>query len=261
MGYLHLCGAGSTAQRNGLTVIAPYADPGVSIVGNYLTPPMICDTLKLCTTLSAAVANHLEAYIQNTADPTLYRWYSATDQTTLHGNGIVRVNKNFRNPDGSLSQALFYQNNNNQNQWDGIYAWFGESNDAHPTLTMPKLPSNARVVDATAAITATASGAWTNGAITFNSFNPIPGQRYAVYGMGAQGATMAAFRFIPASGMEPSNLYPGALGSDTKGLMETWYREDGKPHFIWNGINVPQISVSCVAGDTAQTIQLVIGEV
>lgn len=261
MGYLHLAGAASTAQRNGLTVITPLADPGVSIAGNNLSPPTDSDTLKAMCTVSSAVANVLESEIQNTADPTLYRAYSVADQTTVRAESVVRINKTCRNPDGSLAQILFYVNNNNQNQTEGIYAWFGGAGDAFPTTKKPKLPNNARVVTATAAITATAAGAWTTGAITLNSFNPIPGQKYACYGMALQSATGMAFRWVPASGMSPSNKYPGAPASDTKGLLETWYLEDGQPWFIWDGINVPNVSVSCVAADTAQAIQLIIGEV
>jgi len=258
---IHIVGAMSTAQRNGLTAIAPLADPGCQIVGNYLTPPMAADTIKGVTTISSAVANLIESYLQNTADPTLYRFYAGSDQTTYHAPQTVRINKTVRNPDGTLAQILFYNNNNNQNQTEGIYAWLAPSGSAHPTTTMPKLPSNARVVTGTASITATAAGAWTAGAVTLNSFNPIPGVKYAVYGMSMQSATGCAFRFIPASGMQPSNLYPGALASDTKGLSEVWYREGGVPWFIWDGINFPNVAVSCIAGDTAENFTLVIGEV
>lgn len=257
---IHIAAFMASAARNGLTVVAPIADPGVQVNGNYLTPPAAADTIKGAMEISAAIANALEYYIQNTADPTLYRHYGSTDQTAMHWNGMVKLNKKIRNLDGTLAQLLYYSNNNNNAQYEAGLVWLGPDGSGGPTTTLPKLPSNARMVDATAAITAVA-GAWTGGVVTLNSFNPIPGQKYAVYGMGAQGATMYAFRFAPASGMIPSALYPGAPGSDTKLLMEMWYRQDGQPWFIWDGINFPNVQVLCSAGDTAQTINLVIGEV
>lgn len=257
---LHLAAFMAAAQRNGLVVVAPVADPGVSIAGNYVSPPLAADTIKGVMEISAAIANAIEYYLQNTADPTLYRHYGSTDQTAMHWNGFVRMNKTIRNPDGSLAQLLYYSNNNNQNQYECGLVWLGSADAAHPTTKTPRLPSNTRMVNGTGAITAVA-GAWTNGTLTFNSFNPVPGQKYACYGIGAQGATMYACRFVPASGMTPSNLYPGVPGSDTKLLMEMWYREDGKPWFVWDGINVPNISVLCSAADTAQVINMVVGEV
>lgn len=257
---IHIVAHMSSAARNGLTVIAPIADPGVQITGNYVTPPAAADTIKAVTTLSAAIANNAESYLQNTADPTLYRYYAGTDQTTIHHNGVVRMNKITRNTDGTLAQILAYENNANNAEYEAVLYWLAPAGSAHPTTKMPKLPSNARVVTATGAITAVA-GAWTTGALALNSFNPIPGQKYAVYGMGMMSATGYAFRFAPASGMTPSALYPGTLASDTKGLLEVWYREDGAPWFIWDGINFPNIQLLCSAGDTAEYVQLVIGEV
>ena len=251
-----------SAARNGLTAVTIAAGETVCQVnGNFVQPPAKADTLKGMTTISAAVANCAESYIQNTADPTLYRYYQATDQTTLHTNGIVRMNKTLRSSDGTLSQIIAYNNNANNAQIEAVIAQLGPSGGPFLTTQRPSLPSNTRTVTATSAATAV-SCAWTDsGAVTLNSFNPIPGTKYAVYGMGFQGATAMAFRKTIAAGMLPTDLMPGAFGSDTKGLLEVWYNSDVSPIFTFDGNSFGTFQILCSAGDTAQYYQLIIGEV
>ena len=259
--------ATTSAARNGLAagIMVPMPSSGIQITGtNYITPSARARILREVAVLTDTIARFDEAAIKASHDPNQVRIGTASDQTGLHGPFTIRCNYPLIDSAGNTSIFTAYESNAALGA-EIAYLFAVLCSDDHPGITtmMPSLPSNARPVTFTVAITSIA-GQWVAGTPAY-SMTFQPGRKYAIFGGGvsSKGAnTLNAWRIVPKAGSDPADLFPGALCGDSQLVLETWYSKDGQPWMVFDGLTPPDIAINgMTAAAQAPFGHLIIAEV
>lgn len=240
---------GSTAARNGLTVVPPLeagSRSGYNVINTNFIRAKTPGAVWFVTCLSAAIANLDEFRLRDVQDGQWVHLRTACrDQTGVPHIGTFGFLQ-YPYPSEALLGVEIDNTNNNQ-----LEIMLLALAPANPGLRLdnPFGAAGAKPIAGTGATAAVAS-TWTHSLVTWSETFET-NKTYQIVGMAGWSATMYALRLVyPQAPMSGWN--PGVPGCDTITCQTPMYGNFGQ----FKGDNPPNIEVLCSGTDAAQNVTI-----